>query len=237
MHTELYDRLNLTPDATPEQIQSAFRRLAKTLHPDATGGESRAAFEKITEARDILMDEARRARYDATGETEGTTDPDLERRASVMGMLTGLLDSIVASQVSTAYADIAEMMTDAVESQIEKCRTDLRKVRRLEQRNKEIQERMKKKRQQSGAHDLMGVVQNARARDYALKVKEMERMIDHLGEVLIMVNDYDYDVDDMPYEAPAPVHGGPGTMKSFTINISGGVGGSHDGARFTDDVA
>ncbi len=43
----------------PSEIKAAFRRLAKTTHPD--GGGSSEQFRRITEARDVLLEHAREA--------------------------------------------------------------------------------------------------------------------------------------------------------------------------------
>ena len=61
----LYDDLGVAPDATPEQLTAAYRRLSKQHHPDA-GGDAEA-FARVTHAASILRDPARRAQYDATG--------------------------------------------------------------------------------------------------------------------------------------------------------------------------
>ena len=62
----MYRRLDVAPEASPEQIGRAYRRLAHGLHPDTHPEDPDAAirFREITEAYEILSDPARRARYD-----------------------------------------------------------------------------------------------------------------------------------------------------------------------------
>ena len=62
----MYRRLEVAPEASPEQIGRAYRRLAHGLHPDTHPEDPDAAlrFREITEAYEILSDPARRARYD-----------------------------------------------------------------------------------------------------------------------------------------------------------------------------
>jgi len=53
-----YADLGLKRGATDEEVKSAFRRLARAYHPDAGGAstaESRAAFNRITSARNRLL--------------------------------------------------------------------------------------------------------------------------------------------------------------------------------------
>jgi len=80
VHTELYVRMGLTPEATDKEIRDAFQALAKKHHPDVLKeedededleGEAKLEkFQKILEAFTCLKDAARRKKYDETGKTE-----------------------------------------------------------------------------------------------------------------------------------------------------------------------
>jgi hypothetical protein len=59
----LYRALGVSPEADPDEIKIAYRRLAKETHPD-TGTGSEFQFHKIYNAYKILSDDAARARYD-----------------------------------------------------------------------------------------------------------------------------------------------------------------------------
>lgn len=75
-----YAILGLSSDADPAAIKAAYRRLAKTLHPDAQGpdgtsttkkaGDAQVRFQEVTAAYNLLKDEAARARFDATATAE-----------------------------------------------------------------------------------------------------------------------------------------------------------------------
>lgn len=62
----LYDVLGVQKDASPEEIKSAYRSLAKKWHPDKNPGDPAAVerFRAITDAYDTLKDPERRASYD-----------------------------------------------------------------------------------------------------------------------------------------------------------------------------
>ena len=62
----LYATLEIKSNATPEEIKSAHRRLARALHPDAHGGDKTRSekFHAVQAAYEILSDEKKRAAYD-----------------------------------------------------------------------------------------------------------------------------------------------------------------------------
>lgn len=66
MGRDHYRALGVSSDATTEEIERAFRALARRLHPDVNGGDG-AAEERMKEinlARDTLTDVDRRAAFD-----------------------------------------------------------------------------------------------------------------------------------------------------------------------------
>jgi curved DNA-binding protein len=83
---DFYDALGVRRDASAEEIQKAYRKLARTYHPDVNkdpGAESK--FHEIGEAYDVLSNPDTRRRYDQFGHDfrqvpEGVT-PDQWSRA------------------------------------------------------------------------------------------------------------------------------------------------------------
>ena len=60
-----YQILQVDPEADPEVIDAAFRRLARKYHPDtSTEPDAATRMREILEAKDILTDPDRRLRYD-----------------------------------------------------------------------------------------------------------------------------------------------------------------------------
>jgi DnaJ-class molecular chaperone len=61
-----YEVLGVKPGATPEEIQSAYRKLAKKLHPDLNPGNRKAEdkFKQIGSAYGLLSDPEKRAKFD-----------------------------------------------------------------------------------------------------------------------------------------------------------------------------
>src|SRR5947208_1950260 len=61
-----YDVLKVSPQASGPEIKSAYRRLARKLHPDKNNGSEDTAvkFAAIAEAYEVLGNAKERSRYD-----------------------------------------------------------------------------------------------------------------------------------------------------------------------------
>ena len=73
MGIDYYELLGVTRDASSSEIRSAYRALAKAMHPDAGG--TAGAFRLLREAYDTLIDPERRAGYDL-GDDEYDDEPE-----------------------------------------------------------------------------------------------------------------------------------------------------------------
>jgi curved DNA-binding protein len=76
---DFYETLGVSRDASPEELQRVYRKLARTYHPDINkdpGAEER--FKDISEAYDVLSDPEQRRRYDAFGPDFRQVPPDVD---------------------------------------------------------------------------------------------------------------------------------------------------------------
>ena len=65
---DFYEVLGVGRDASPDEIQRAYRRLARTYHPDVNKDpEAEERFKDVSEAYDVLSDPDDRKRYDMFG--------------------------------------------------------------------------------------------------------------------------------------------------------------------------
>jgi len=85
-----YDILGIAPDATPDEIRAAYRRLAKQYHPDVNSDpDASERFIAIQQAYEVLIDPEARARYDLSlrqgGAGAAPRDPFRHRAAGAGG--------------------------------------------------------------------------------------------------------------------------------------------------------
>ena len=73
MTSDPYELLGVKRDASQKDIQAAYRKLAKKLHPDLNPGDKAAEekFKTVSAAYALLQDEEKRARFDK-GEIDGS---------------------------------------------------------------------------------------------------------------------------------------------------------------------
>ncbi len=77
--SDLYATLGVPKDAPPDAVRKAYRKMARSVHPDHGG--SPEAFQQLVLARDVLSDEARREKYDRTGRADPVEADAAESKA------------------------------------------------------------------------------------------------------------------------------------------------------------
>ncbi|HZO65149.1 MAG: DnaJ C-terminal domain-containing protein [Kribbellaceae bacterium] len=76
---DFYEVLGVKRDAAPDEIQRAYRKLARTYHPDINKDpQAENRFKEVSEAYDVLSDPEQRKRYDAFGHDFRRVPPDVD---------------------------------------------------------------------------------------------------------------------------------------------------------------
>jgi molecular chaperone DnaJ len=74
---DYYETLGVARNASPDDIKSAYRKLARQYHPDVTKEDRKLAeerFKEVSEAYEVLADSEKRKRYDQMGFSGVETD-------------------------------------------------------------------------------------------------------------------------------------------------------------------
>ena len=95
-YKDYYASLGVAKDASPGDIQKAYRKLARRFHPDVNKTpEAETKFKEINEAHEVLKDEEKRAKYDQFGsnwkqaQQTGAPPPGFEDMYTVFTSGTG----------------------------------------------------------------------------------------------------------------------------------------------------
>lgn len=106
MNKSLYSTLEVSSNASSDDIKKAYRRLARKYHPDINkdrGAEEK--FKEINAAYEILSDETKRAQYDAYGDSMfgGQNFHDFARSNQNID-ISELLNSIFGGQSTNSFS-------------------------------------------------------------------------------------------------------------------------------------
>ena len=78
-----YEALGISNNASASEIKSAYRKLAKELHPDLNQSvDTTSAFQHLQEAYHVLGDDGRRAQYDAFGAVSNSQATNSDQNVS-----------------------------------------------------------------------------------------------------------------------------------------------------------
>ena len=106
MDKSLYNTLEVSQNASSDDIKKAYRRLARKYHPDINknkGAEEK--FKEINAAYEILSDESKRAQYDAYGDSMfgGQNFHDFAKSNQNID-ISELLNSIFGGQSTNSFS-------------------------------------------------------------------------------------------------------------------------------------
>lgn len=199
-----YETLGLSQSATKAEVKAAYRKAAQRAHPDREGGDAER-FHQVSVAFEVLYDDERRARYDATGQID-------EQARSVASEAEQCLTEVFSKIIDSGYdGDI------------------LAKARRYVTSAREHGEA-----ERAGGHKKLTDLENLSGRVVAdgednlfqialeSKIDRLKQALDAAEASLATMEEAERLLDQ--YEDTSPPEAGPASRPAFNVGMFGGLG-------------
>lgn len=182
--SDLYDDLGVARGATTDEIRKAFRRKAKTLHPDAGGSVD--AFQAAARAHAILISPERRAEYDRTGAVN-----DKAEDHGALSIISSMMDQLVAQVGDRVHVDIVAKMREAMDERLSEI------ANRSRQLTREIAklERFAGKFERKGGNNLLRGMVLAKAANLRITLESAEKATADIVAAKEILRDYSFSPD------------------------------------------
>lgn len=190
-----YEVLDVPRTATAQEIKRAYRKKAKSAHPD-TGG-SAEEFTRLAHSQLILLDPTRRTKFDNTG-TIDPTEPD-NALASAVSIIVGFFNTVVQQHVSSNGADptkvdlVAEARK-AFNQNIASFEKEKKKFERQSEKLAQVEKRLRSKKKTPAIlmlrQALLAQISGCREPLHAI-----EKNLQGFKDALLLLDDFTFDVD------------------------------------------
>ncbi len=183
---DLYQILGIRRAASQGEIQRAYRRKAKTSHPD--GGGSVKAFSEISTAYTVLTDPNRRERYDGTGEIEPARPNNLD--VSAIEVIAQKLGMIIHAECDVTSVDLDALIEQAIREDIAERNAGISSLRRAIERARRIRDRVKRK--TNGEDNMLARVLDWHETTAKSHIKQSEEAVSSMERALEILKDYSF---------------------------------------------
>ncbi|AYG63096.1 J domain-containing protein [Rhizobium jaguaris] len=193
--TDPYEILGIGRDASEEQIKTAYRKRAKTAHPDSGGDVD--AFGRLQKAYELLLDPVRRKLFDDTGyDVELTDAVDLQALVAIEKLIT---DMVLDEREPGTFDPVAHMRASLLD-EIRKANFSKSELERHSDRIRLHLDRLGKR----PGKDVVGHMLRARIKAIATAISETEAKIDATERACDMLDGYLYVMDTPMLEEEEP---------------------------------
>jgi curved DNA-binding protein CbpA len=218
----LYQILGVRRAASQGEIQRAYRRKAKTSHPD--GGGSVEAFSEISTAYTVLADPNRRKRYDGSGEIELARPNNLD--VSAIEVIAQKLGLIIHAEHDVTSVDLAALIEQAIREDIAERNAGISSLRRAIERARRIRDRVKRK--ANGEDNMLARVLDWHETTTRSHIKKNEEAVSSMERALDILKDYSF-ADDFSLatadEVSVALHEALQALDQLAVMLNSGQAG------------
>lgn len=184
-----YEVLGVPRDASTADIRKAYRRKAKTAHPD--GGGSAEAFAEVERAMQVLTDPQKRLTFDQTGKVEEPA-PDNEA-ARVLAVIQGMIAAAVARDAPDYVDILAEMKNEVRRAQAEATAGKAERERKIVRL-----EKLAKRFTVKAGTNMIARMIDTNIADCRRAIADIDQQLCVMDRVLAMLDDYQFAADPVP---------------------------------------
>jgi curved DNA-binding protein CbpA len=184
--SDLYRVLGVGRGAAQDDLRRAYRRKAKTSHPDSGG--SVGAFGEIATAYAVLSDPERRERYDLTGEIDPPRADTLD--ASAIEVIAQKLGLIIHAEQDVTALDIGALIEGAIREDMAQRRANIASHSRAIERTTKLRARVKRK--ANGQDNMLAKVLDWHEASVKDQIKKNEAAVSSLERALAILKDYSF---------------------------------------------
>lgn len=181
-----YQMLGIERDADDQAVRTAYRKAAKSAHPDQ-GGDA-GQFARLQAAHELLKDPVRRRVYDDTG-----YDPQLADARDLKGllMLETLVNDVILDEREPGSFDPVAAMRRKLSDDIVKSRFHILELERHRARVRKHVDRLGRRPEA----DVLGSMLRARSQSIAEAIKNAETQIEAIEQAYSMLEGYSYELE------------------------------------------
>ena len=188
--TNLYAALGVDKSATRAQVHRAYRKMAKKAHPDGGGTAERFALVKL--AHDILSDDERRARYDATSDTseEAVDNAQAEAANFIMSAIQQVLATIEQRGRNPSEYDVLGDTRKIIDAHIATQEQNITNAKRAADEHRKLAKRFKAKK---GKVNRISPMLESTASEAERAAVAMRQNLDKLKLAYDMLGEHNFD--------------------------------------------
>ena len=181
-----YQLLGLERDADEAAIKAAYRKAAKTAHPDSGGDLER--FAALTASYELLKDPVRRKVYDETG-----YDPQLADATDLKGlmMLETLVNEMILDEREPGSFDPVAGLRRKLTDDLLKARFHILELERHRTRVRQHADRIGRR----PDNDVLGAMLRARTQSITEAIRAAETQIAAIERAYDMLEGYSYELE------------------------------------------